>query len=209
MKDLKYYLEMLPVRETRKLMGAYANTDSGTSHEVDVPDWVLEDANWIPDKTSREILGPNVKKGLALALGKFVFDANRVPLRTDGNRIRVVLTPKSVLWGNSKECIHQEIIAYGMCTDKIPMDRALGEYTWSEKKESIPQILCLEYNYRDENPWSFAESYNYDFMSNAIIHFLETSVTYEKVMYKLGIDPEMLVFNEELNIDDVIEVIEI
>jgi len=192
MKDLKHYLEMLPVRETRKLMGAYANTGVNPSHEVDVPDWVLEDANWIPDKTSREILGPNVKKGLALELGKFVFDASRVPLRTDGNRIRVVITSESVLWGSSMDCIHQEIIAYGMCTDKIPMDRKLGEYNWSEDKNSIPRILCLEYNYRDENPWCIAESYNFDFMSNAIIHFLDTSATYDKVMHDLGIDPKML-----------------
>lgn len=194
MKDLKHYLEMLPVRETRKLMGAYANTGVNTSHEVDVPDWVLDDANWIPDKTSREILGPNVKKGLALELGKFIFDGDRVPVPQENGRIRVVITPKNVLWGKAHRCIHQEIIAYGMCTNKIPMDRKLGEYNWSEKKESIPYFICLEYDSEQQwgNCWCLAESYNRNFMTNLIEHYLATSPAYEKILYDLAIEPENL-----------------
>jgi len=160
--SFKHYLEMLPTLQTRAMMGKYGNSNtSEPSHDIDVPDWLLEDAGCSADAETRQKLGPNIKKGLLNYLSENAFDT-KPPLRNNNLRLVITIDGK-VLWGQAGEVIHQNIIAYGMCKGYIPIEERLSDYKWQDKTESINDFICLHYDQiGGDYPCSYAESYTLD-----------------------------------------------
>lgn len=197
MRTLKNYLEMVSTADFRAKMAA-AGLEPNTSigiESTDVPDFVLSDAGWFPDDEVREELGPNVKKGLANVLGENIFDTRKKPLDLDIKyRVRVVVTPDTILWGSSSDCIHGEIVAYGMCTNRIPMEESLSDYKWRNNTHDFKEFICFEYFHKGTYPWSTAESYTLS--EDEMRTGLKLS-QYKEIFKTLNIDPNEVIINTD------------
>jgi hypothetical protein len=61
------------------------------------------------------------------------------------------------LWCNHGDNIHQELIAFGMCTNVIPMEEKYSNYKWADSVESMDMFIALDG--RASSRMRLAESY--------------------------------------------------
>lgn len=61
------------------------------------------------------------------------------------------------MWCNHGDNIHQELIAFGMCTNVIPMEEKYSNYKWADSVESMDMFIALDG--RASSRMRLAESY--------------------------------------------------
>jgi len=191
MSKLQEYLEMLPIKKTREMMGKHANTEETKFEKA--PQWLLDDVT--------RKLEPNkdyTLKDIATLLSVVISKGSFKPAHTD---MRVVLTPTMVLKGESRSTIHQTLIVYGMCIGAIPLDEDFSDYKWTlpiRMREARDHFICLEYV---DGVWILAESYDY-YAAEELLEYLKIYKKYDSILKQIGVNAKDIQLNDESHYED-------